>query len=71
MKITEEFRDRLISTLRGMSTIWYDDPNGPWGFKCESCGARSTDGSSLPPHADDCEVMRLIKELQEMEEEES
>ena len=69
IKITEELRDRLVDVLQKASSTWYDDPFGPWGYVCQFCCARSTDGASSPPHDDDCEVMQLIRELMNLQEE--
>jgi len=70
MKISEELRDRLLDVLQQAASTWYDDPYGPWGYACQFCGARSTDGSSPPPHDDDCEVTQLVRELMNLPEDE-
>jgi len=64
MLISEEVKSRLVQALWETSSHWYDDPHGAWGFECPFCLMKSTDGSSSPPHADDCEAMLLIKILE-------
>jgi len=67
MKITEDLRDRLIEALYTVLGQHYDDPDGPWGSQCAFCMARTTDGTFLTVHDDDCEGVALIKELLELE----
>ena len=65
--MTEALRDRVVEALRSLN-VWYDDPNGPSGYECQLCYRRSTNGSSPPPHDDDCEAMMLIDELNKLYE---
>jgi hypothetical protein len=68
MKISEELVDRLITTLQELSSKWYDDFYGPWGFECPNCREKSEDGKSPPSHTADYEIMQLIQELMKLEE---
>jgi len=67
-KIDEDLRDSVIEALEQAARTWYDDPNGPWGYECRFCCARSTDGESPPPHDKDCEAMMMIKDLRNLDE---
>lgn len=56
----KEDLESLEATLMALSSIWYDDPNGPCGFECPDCYASSKDGKSPPPHSADCDIIRGI-----------
>jgi len=44
---------------------WYNDQNGPWGYRCPECLEASEDSKSNPPHYDKCRLMEAIRFLEQ------
>ena len=68
IKITSEMREDLIELLSTLSSVWYDDSNGPWGYECPACFGRSTDGKSPPEHKEDCLLIKVLNQLYKLED---
>lgn len=58
--LTKEQLEELLELLTGLSSRFYDNPNGPSGRECPICRSYSCNDCREPDHKRDCEIMKAV-----------